>query len=134
ARADFRNQGPIGDLERVHDLFGPVPLLAIGALEHAEIQRREKALARFLSPLGKRSGMGGIGRKGKQNEQRQHASHRFPALPVRPASPAPTIPPLVIALTERISSSFPASRSFRSSTRSRIERPVVTEAFAISAV
>src|SRR5262249_20334354 len=61
------------------------------------------------------------------------------ALPACPAHPAyfsffPTTPPRVIASADRISSSAARSSSPRSRTMSRIERPVFTASFAMSAV
>src|SRR5262249_54956681 len=121
-RAEVGDDGAFGDFERVHDLVRPVPLLTIGAFEDAEVQWRKKPAA-SLSRVG---GTGRMSGKGEQRHERRNPEgplHSRPALRALPASLAPffspTTPPLVIDSTERISSSFDASRRPRSRTSSR---------------
>ena len=42
ARAEIGDHRPFGELERVHDLFGLLPLIAVGALEQAQVERWEE--------------------------------------------------------------------------------------------
>src|SRR5262249_39693750 len=121
-----------------------------GRVEQPEVLRAKQAAALALEGWRGRKG-----RKGKtqQRDRREaRALHDRPAFragpvfPVRPASPAcparpgspavsiPTIPPRVIASTDKIASSFSFDSRPRSSTSSRIGRPVLTASLAISAV
>ena len=112
ARPQIGDDRSVRDAERIHDLLGLLPLIAIGGVEQAEIVGLEE-LALRRTRLGR---IGWRGRKSRKNgtvgqqqqREQEHALHDRPAFPVAPASPAcpaspaPVIPPRVIASTERI--------------------------------
>ncbi len=54
-RADLGDDRSVGDVQRVHDLIGLLPLIAIGCFEQTEVQGREKAR---LGLEGRRGGKG----------------------------------------------------------------------------
>jgi hypothetical protein len=165
-RADFRDDGALGDEERVHDLIRLLPLLAIGRFEEPQVERIEQVAvrpglvrrSRRDRPRSRRLQIGGVRVCQSRRQKTQDDSSGCPAHPAQrsgvphagpfgpatcvchpPAPPfsvpfSPTMPPRVIASTERISSRRAPSRSPRSSTMSRIARPLLTASFAISAV
>ena len=129
ARAACVNQPPpaprsattdaVGDPQRVHDLIGLLPLVAIGRFEQPEILRREQsALAASAAALRRlrRQRRRRQARRARSDAQARRSATPTtpslraylprPAFAARPASSLlPTIPPRVIASTDRISSS-----------------------------
>ena len=65
--ADLGDHRAVGDVQRVHDLIGLLPLIAIRRLEESEIQGSEET----------RLGLeGGRGRKGGRSRSGSHEEHR----------------------------------------------------------
>ena len=137
-------------LERVHDLFRLLPLSRSGASSSPRSCGGNSAAFGFWRRQAGRAGRAGReGQEGQAGQEAQAGKSRrqtistiaiaalmppacrlLPVLPVLPVlplppRPAPTIPPRVIASTDRISSRRASSSSPRSSTSSRIERPVL---------
>src|SRR5204863_9168725 len=65
ACADFADERAVGNLQRVHDLIRLLPLLAIGAFEDSQVQRREQAAA-FLGGWGREGRKGREGGEGRE--------------------------------------------------------------------
>src|SRR5262249_15454562 len=133
AGAEIGDRRSFGDAQRVHDLLGLLPVLPIRRFEQTEILRLKK-----LGPGA--GGRGPCGERRRCRERRQESRdherlHFFSASPRSPIRPAaPTMPPRVIASTDRIASSLSLGSRPRSSTMSRMVLPVFTDSFAISAV
>ena len=152
ARPEIGDDGAVGDPSVVHDQFGRLPLIAIGRFEQPEILRREQAVLCALAPADAgRWALGGRRRQATAERTgpraRSAAPRRRDGPPFDPASPAPSrslrlLPaaqpdrrPAARHRVGREDAVEPSASSRpRSSTRSRIDRPVFTDSLASSAV
>ena len=97
ARAEIGHDGAISDPERVHDLFGLIPVVAIGCFERPEVLRREQPFS------GHQSQSERYVRTGRLNgPSRPTATAQRPGeVSCLSTFHSPTIPPRVIASTDK---------------------------------
>src|SRR4029077_16130756 len=121
AGAEVGDDAALADVQGVHDLVGTLIGVAVRPFELAEQLGREEA--RVLRAERRRAREDACSDEGRQ-APRDHVAFVS----------APGIPGAVIASGERICASLSSGTSFRSRTMSMIERPVLTDSFAMSAV
>src|SRR3954468_9942718 len=138
SRAEVRDDAGLANSQHVHDLARLLPFIAIGNFKLTEVLSSEQP--RVLCEGCRDS------EHERQREHRERRAvempHDFLTLLVRDgddrgrgdAGFLPGTPGDVIASGERMPSSSRSGNSLRSRTSSRIGRPVLTDAFAMSAV
>src|SRR5262249_38587628 len=118
ARAEVGDDAVFADLQRIHDLIRPLPRVAVGAFELAEVFRRKRP-----GVLGGRLRARDAGDCERHKDLPRHWCAFFPGMPGE-----------VMTSGDRMSASCASGSSLRSRTSSASERRVRPPSLAMSAV